>query len=96
MDAGEIWRLFAVKIITAPVSEEFDVLGFYGKHGTLFIAAVVYGAVVFPVQVGASEHYAAAISTPVALAPAESKPCAHIALAEVDQIKSAEFAYAFL
>lgn len=92
----EIGRLFTVEVITASVSEEFEVPRFDGKHGALFIAAFIHGAIVFPVQVRAFEHYAAAVSTFVTLAPAEFQLRTHIVLPEVDQVKSAELAYAFL
>ena len=96
LDVREIGRPFTVEVITASVSEEFDVPRFDGEYGALFIAAFIYGAAVIPVQVRTLEHYAAAVSASVTLAPAEFQLGAHIVLPEVDQVKSAELAYAFL
>lgn len=78
------------------MSEEFEVPRLNGERGALFIAAFIYGAVVFSVQVGTSEHYAAAISTSVAFTPAKSELSTHVVILEIDQVKPAELTYAFL
>lgn len=91
----EVGWFFTLKVITAPVSEELEVSGFYWEDGALFITTFVYRAIVFSSQMGASEHYTAAISAFVALAPAQGKLCADIALSEMYQVESAELAYTF-
>src|SRR3990167_5109991 len=54
LDVREIGRPFTVEVITASVSEEFDVPRFDGEYGALFMNAAINSAPYSPSNLGTS------------------------------------------